>query len=80
MQLISTNLAGNLHVAAGTINRMGLAEFVIAMDFSGSSTIAIFRVPDSIAPELRGHLGTLSAYVDNPEPEIDWAAKARTED
>lgn len=47
------------------------------MSFSGSLTIAVFRVPDVIAPELRRHLGTPPAYVDNPEPEIDWAQQLK---
>lgn len=75
MQLISTNLGGNLHVAAINLNRMGLADFVVALDYCGSGTVVVLRVPDSIAPELRAHLGVPPAYVDNPVPEIDWVSK-----
>ncbi|MEL7086849.1 MAG: hypothetical protein AAGL98_00155 [Planctomycetota bacterium] len=75
MQLVSTNLSGNLHIAADTINKMGLADFVLTMDFSGSATVVVFRVPDSIAPELRRHIGVLEEYAANPKPEIEWASK-----
>lgn len=72
MQLVTTNLGGNLHVAAGTLNHMGLADYVLTMDFSGSSTTVVLRVPDAMAPELRRHLGTLPEYCANPKPELDW--------
>jgi hypothetical protein len=72
MQLVSTNLAGNLHDATATINAMGLADFVLALSYSGCATIAVFRVPDDVAPKLRKHLGMLPEYVENPEPEIRW--------
>lgn len=72
MQLVSTNLAGNLHVATGTINAMGLADFVLSLDYSGSGTVAVFRVPDAMAPKLRAHLGVLPDYQGNPKPEREW--------
>ena len=73
MQLVTINLGGNLHTACSTINKMGLADFVLALDYSGGGTVAVFRVPDDVAPRLRQHLGTLPEYQDNPTPEIDWS-------
>jgi hypothetical protein len=57
MQLISTNLGGNLHVASNTINEMGLADKVLHMQFSGSNTVVVFRVSDEEAPALREYFG-----------------------
>jgi Na+/H+-translocating membrane pyrophosphatase len=72
MQLISTNLGGNLHDASDTINRMGLAEFVIALDFSGSNTIAVFRVSDEMAPEVRKYFRKIPEAIANKKPERVW--------
>lgn len=66
MQLVSTNIGGNLHEASNAINKMGLAEYVLTMDFSGSGTIVVFRVSDEQAPKLRAALGTLPEYQGNP--------------
>ncbi len=57
MQLVSTNIGGNLHQAVGYINKMGLADFVFALDSTGHNTVAVFRVPDDLAPKLRRYLG-----------------------
>lgn len=73
MQLISTNIGGNLHNASNALNKMGLADFVIAMDFSGSSTVVVLRVPSDIAPKIREHLGVLPEYCPNPKPEKIWS-------
>jgi hypothetical protein len=48
MQLISSNFAGNIHSVCSAMNSIGLAEFVISMDFTGNNTIVVFRVPDGI--------------------------------
>jgi len=72
MQLISTNLAGNLHVASDTINQMGLADFVVALDSSGHNTIAVLKVPDDVAPRIRKFLGVLPEYQANPVPKRSW--------
>lgn len=48
MRLVTENVGGNLHEAADTINKWGLADYVLAME-SGASfriTVVVFRVPD----------------------------------
>lgn len=70
MQLVTTNFAGNLHVSAGTINEMGLADYVLAMESTGYNTIVVFRVPDNDAPHLRKRLGYTPDYWDNPQPKV----------
>lgn len=55
MQLVSTNVGGNLHQASDAINRMGLARYVLTMDFSGAGTVVVFKVPSSLAPKLRAY-------------------------
>lgn len=73
MQLISTTLGGNLHVASDTINRMGLAEFVIALDcLSGNNTVAVFRVSDEMAPEVRKYFRQIPEAIANKKPERVW--------
>lgn len=74
MQLVSTNLSGNLHQATSTINAMGLAEFVLAMDcpHGGSNTVVVFRVSDDMGPELRKYFRVLPEYVANPKPDRSW--------
>jgi len=72
-QLVSRNIAGNLHAATDAINAMGLADYVLHLEGStGHYTIAVFRVPASMAPALRKHFGTLPEYQANPKPERKW--------
>lgn len=72
MQLVSTNIGGNLHEASNTINKMGLAEFVLKMDFVTNSTIVVFRVSDAMAPELRKFFRISPDFIANPLPKKVW--------
>lgn len=72
MQIITTNLGGNLHVAGDTINEMGLAEYLVTMSFTGSATVAVFKVPDEIAPLVREYFKVLPEYRAN-KPAKKWA-------
>lgn len=71
-QLVTRNFGGNLHATAHSINRMGLSDFVLAMDSNTSGTIVVFKVPASMAPDLRKYFGTLPEYQANPQPERKW--------
>lgn len=44
--LVTENIGGNLHQAAAGINQLGVARFVLAMDFSGNNTVVVFRTDD----------------------------------
>jgi hypothetical protein len=44
MVLITENLAGNLHQAAATINKLGLAKFVLTLSSNGTLTIVVYRM------------------------------------
>ena len=61
-KLHTENVPGNLHQAASSINRRGLAEFVIAMDCSGSGTVVVFKMPSAMVNRIRK--GTKSYIVD----------------
>lgn len=72
-QLITHNLAGNLHDATTFINRMGLADYVLQLEGStGRYVIAVFKVPAEMAPALRKFFGVLPEYQANPKPERKW--------
>lgn len=73
MQLISTNLGGNLHVASDTLNRMGLADYAMVMHSTGSNTVVVLRVPDDMAPKVRAYFGNSPEYIPNPHKTIDWS-------
>ena len=50
MKLWTENMAGNLHVAAATINDPKfwvIFEEIVTMSFSGSMTIVVFKVTDA---------------------------------
>jgi hypothetical protein len=43
--LVTENLGGNLHEAAGTISKLGLAQYVLTMhSLSGGATIVVYRM------------------------------------
>ncbi len=44
MILLTENLVGNLHEAAHTINRRGLADYVLTMHYSHGNTVIVYRV------------------------------------
>jgi 3-phosphoglycerate kinase len=66
MQLVSTSMPGNVHVASQIINEMGLADNVIYFSFGGGATIVVFRVTDEEAPRLRAQFGYLPEHINNP--------------
>lgn len=72
MQLVSTNIAGNLHQASNWVNGTGLAEYVFLMDYSGSTTLVVFKVPGPMAPKLRKLFHTLPEHQANPRVAVDF--------
>lgn len=53
MKLHSMNFGGNLHESSNAINRLDMAEYVIAMQSSGMSTVVVFRMPAEMVYILR---------------------------
>lgn len=53
LKLHTMNIGGNLHEAATAINKWGLAEYVIHLDYSGGITVAVFRMPANKVYEIR---------------------------
>ena len=45
-RLMVESFGGNLFAAAAAINKMGLADSVLTMDYSGGNTVAVFRATD----------------------------------
>lgn len=72
MQLVSTNVASNLHQASNWVNSTGLAEFVFHMDYSGSGTVVVFKVPVRLAPKLRKLFHALPEFQPNPRVTADF--------
>jgi hypothetical protein len=75
-QLISTNLGGNIHDACILLNRIALAEYVISLDFSGSATVAVLKVPAKLAPPIREYLDFVNPNNEPLAPHIankPWA-------
>ncbi len=56
-ELVSANMGGNLHTVRDSINKMGLADYVLLMDYSGGSTVVLFRVPKAKAKAVRKYFG-----------------------
>lgn len=53
MKIYTQNFGGNIHEAAGVINRTELAEHLVHISSpSGLNTIGVFRVPDELYEEL----------------------------
>lgn len=71
-QLVSTNVAGNIHSATGWINGTGLAGYVMHIEFSGSSSIVVFKVPSAIAPKVREALGNIPESWPNKPIFKEW--------
>ena len=46
--LWTENIPGNLHQAAETLNKMNVAKYVLTMEFSGSATVVVFRIPSNL--------------------------------
>lgn len=47
MKLISLNTSGNVHESCAQLNKMGVADYVISLDFNGGhNSIAVLKVPD----------------------------------
>lgn len=52
--LYTENMAGNLHQAGILINQLGLADYVIAMDYAGGRyTVVVFRMPEDMIRKIR---------------------------
>lgn len=60
------NICGNLHSAAVWINKQGWAEYLLQMEFSGGSTLAVFRMPAELVHDIRAKS---AAYI--PESNHD---------
>lgn len=56
-KLHTETFGGNMHEAAVTINRMGLATYLVTMDYAGSLTICVFRMPADLVHQLRRENG-----------------------
>lgn len=41
-------MAGNLHEVSDSINKRGLSDFVLVMDYSGGYTSIVFRIPKQL--------------------------------
>lgn len=52
-KLHTANLPGNLHSAAVIINKWGWAEYLLHMEFGGSNTVCVFRMPAEKVWEIR---------------------------
>ncbi len=53
-KLYTENIPGNLHESSNSINKRGLAEYVLTMAFGGgSSTVVVFKMPDKLVHALR---------------------------
>jgi len=44
-KLHTENFSGNLHEVSTTINRLGLAKYVLVMDRAGDYTVVVFKMP-----------------------------------
>lgn len=65
-QIITENVPGNQHAAAQYINESGLADYLIQLDYSGGgSSIAIFKVPAVMAPQVRRWMNVLPEHIQN---------------
>ena len=56
-KLITANVGGNFHQSSIAVNKMELSDFVIAMDYSNSTTVVVFRVPWSDVDKVNKILG-----------------------
>lgn len=59
--LWSENVPGNLHQAAMNVNEFGMAEYVLAMNYtSGNYTVVVYRVPIELRDKMwkeQGRIG-----------------------
>lgn len=53
LKLHTMNIGGNLHEAATAINKWGLAEYLIHLDYMNGMTVAVFRMPANKVYEIR---------------------------
>ncbi len=69
MKLHTMNLAGNLHEAAVTLNKLDLADYVLCMSSTGHNTIVVLRMERMLVHRLRSESGfTLPVDFDDPQP------------
>lgn len=72
-KLHTANYGGNLHTTATAINKNGWAEYVIGMNYSGGSTVAVFRMPAAMVNAIRT---ARRSYVGDPhhdDPQVEDA-------
>lgn len=62
-KLHTENYGGNLHATAVAINKLGLADYVLAMSSSGGNTVVVFRMPARMVYRVRE---SQSSYVGDP--------------
>jgi predicted phosphoadenosine phosphosulfate sulfurtransferase len=63
-KLYTETLGGNVHEAAQTINKLGLAKFVVSLSFNGGNySTALFRMPAHMVWELRKNKPSFDADV-----------------
>lgn len=66
MKLHTENFGGNLHQTATAINRLGLADYVLQMSYSGCGTVVVFRMPDDMVKKIRAERGHDNPSHDDP--------------
>ncbi len=57
------NIPGNMHQAAIWINKQGWAEYLMQMEFSGSTTVAVFKMPAKMVRDIHAKN---DAYIAKP--------------
>lgn len=68
MKLHTETYSGNLHQAATAINKQGLAEYVIVMDFTDLYTVVVFKMPDELVYKLREENRNYAAHPHHDDP------------
>lgn len=69
-KLHTENIGGNLHEAATKINKLGWAEYVIAMDYSGNYTVCVFKMPSYLVKNIRMASPSYAADPSHDDPEM----------
>lgn len=52
-KLHTATIGGNLHDAAHAINKWGWSDYLVALDYGGGNTTAVFRMPAEMVHNLR---------------------------
>lgn len=59
-------LGGNAYDATGFINKMGWAKYLLSLDSSGRSAVAVFRMPAEMVYEIREKANYDDPHCDDP--------------